>query len=63
VGDVLVEHDAGQDSGIFDGAARNLLDLCVTLSVDLASALTVDGDGLDGADSNFASQIGPPVKN
>jgi hypothetical protein len=62
VGDVFVEHDAGQDSGVFDGAARNLLDLCVTLRVDLASTLTVDGYGLDGADSNFASQIGPPVK-
>ena len=57
--DVLVQHDAGQDTAALDLATGDLLHAGVPLDVDRAHARVFGRDGADGVERETAHEVGP----
>mmetsp|Transcript_23900 Transcript_23900/g.53550 ORF Transcript_23900/g.53550 Transcript_23900/m.53550 type:complete len:226 (+) Transcript_23900:1115-1792(+) len=60
--DVLVDHYAAQNSAILDVTPWDLLDLGVSLHINLLPSIGVDHDGRDGIHSQVNHQAAKPVR-
>mmetsp|Transcript_45265 Transcript_45265/g.142481 ORF Transcript_45265/g.142481 Transcript_45265/m.142481 type:complete len:236 (-) Transcript_45265:478-1185(-) len=59
--DILVDHNAAQNSAILDVTPRNLLDLGVSLHIDLLPSIGVDHDRRDGIHGQVDHEAAEPV--
>jgi hypothetical protein len=59
VSNVLVEHDTGEDFALLKETTWNLLDLGVSLDINLNEISLLAVDGLDGLDSEINDEVAP----